>query len=68
MLANYLESHTGKPGLIYNGTHFRETADGVALLGDHDTCECCEVSGDLERMVVDHDHTTGLVRGVLCNV
>lgn len=67
MLANYLESHTGKPGLIYSGTRFRETADGVALLGGHDTCECCGVSGDLERMVVDHDHSTGLVRGILCN-
>jgi hypothetical protein len=68
MLANYLESHTGKPGLIYNGTRFRETADGVALLAGHDTCECCGISGDLERIVVDHDHSTGLVRGVLCNV
>lgn len=67
MLANYLESHTGKPGLIYRGRHFRETSDGVALLAGHDSCECCGVSGDLERMVVDHDHSTGLVRGVLCN-
>jgi hypothetical protein len=67
MLANYLESHTGKPGLIYNGPRFRKTADGVALLDGHGTCECCGVSRDLETMVVDHDHSTGLVRGVLCN-
>ena len=67
MLANYLETHPGKPGLIYSGRGFRETAAGVALLAAHDACECCGVSGDLERLFVDHDHSTGLVRGVLCN-
>jgi hypothetical protein len=67
MLANYLESHAGKPGLIYNGPSFRRSVDGVALLDGHDTCECCGVSGDIEPIVVDHDHSTGLVRGVLCN-
>jgi hypothetical protein len=67
MLANYLESHTGKLGMIYNGTRFRKSAEGVALLGAHDACECCGASRDDEPMVVDHNHETGLVRGVLCN-
>jgi hypothetical protein len=67
MLATYLESHAGKPGLIYNGPSFRRCAEGMALLDGHDACECCGVSGDIEIMVIDHDHLTGLVRGVLCN-
>jgi hypothetical protein len=63
----YLESHPGKPGMIYNGPHFRKTANGVALLAAQDACECCGVSRERESMVVDHDHATRLVRGVLCN-
>lgn len=66
MLANYLESHPGKSGMIYSA-RFRKTPAGIALLGGHDGCECCGVSRDLEPMVVDHVHGTGLVRGVLCN-
>jgi hypothetical protein len=67
MLADYLESHTGKPGMIYSGPHFRKTADGVALLGDQDACECCGIPADRKAMVIDHDHETGRVRGILCN-
>jgi hypothetical protein len=66
-LVGYLESHPGKPGIIYNGPHFRKTANGVALLADQEACECCGVSREREPMVVDHDHATRLVRGVLCN-
>ena len=27
----------------------------------------CPVCGEKERLVVDHDHSTGEVRGILCN-
>lgn len=27
----------------------------------------CEICGRQKRLNIDHDHTTGLVRGVLCN-
>ena len=28
--------------------------------------QCCEICGSTERLMVDHDHTTMVVRGVLC--
>jgi hypothetical protein len=67
MLADYLESHPGKPGTVYSGPRFRKTANGVALLSNHNSCECCGASRENEFMVIDHDHETVLVRGVLCN-
>lgn len=27
----------------------------------------CEICGSKEKLVVDHDHSSGLVRGMLCN-
>jgi hypothetical protein len=27
----------------------------------------CEICGSEEKLVVDHDHNSGLVRGMLCN-
>ena len=28
---------------------------------------CCEICGGIQRLSVDHSHTTGTVRGVLCH-
>jgi hypothetical protein len=35
------------------------------LMSQHAKCACCE--DPLDKFVVDHDHSTGDVRGLLCN-
>ncbi len=28
---------------------------------------CCKICGDKEKLVIDHDHSTGQIRAILCN-
>lgn len=45
---------------------FGLTPEGVKALKDS-VGNCCEICGDrVERLVVDHNHATGEVRGILC--
>jgi len=39
-----------------------EVAELFAWFGHH-----CAICGKSERLVIDHDHLTGYIRGVLCN-
>lgn len=34
---------------------------------DQRCCSICEVSFEVVRFVIDHDHNTGLIRGLLCD-
>ena len=36
------------------------------LKQQHNKCAICECKGNGKRLVVDHDHKTGKVRGLLC--
>lgn len=41
--------------------------DPIALLEDHQE-GCCAVCGEARRrLLIDHDHESGLIRGLLCN-
>jgi hypothetical protein len=43
------------------------TGEDVAALIERQSFVCAICNGPLKRAVVDHDHATGAVRGVLCH-
>ena len=46
---------------------FRDDLSDDALRDIKQTTTQCVICGDAGPLVVDHDHTTGKVRGMLCN-
>ena len=46
---------------------FRAVISDAALAEIKATTEECVICGDKTALVVDHDHVTGAVRGMLCN-
>ena len=45
---------------------FRDVISDEALIDIKQTVKCCVICGSDEKLVVDHCHTTGQVRGMLC--
>ena len=55
-------------GIHNRMTTYNLTRDEVELMLEHRTCDACgEVVQDLKQFHIDHSHTTGVVRGVLCS-
>jgi hypothetical protein len=50
-----------------NRGKFRDTISDEALLAIKGTTHECVICGSVEPLVVDHDHKTNKVRGMLCN-
>jgi hypothetical protein len=50
-----------------NRGKFREVISDADLLEMKSSIQQCVICGAHEPLVVDHDHTTGLIRGLLCN-
>jgi hypothetical protein len=50
-----------------NRGKFRDTISDEALVGLKSTTHECVICGSVEPLVVDHDHKTNKVRGMLCN-
>ena len=50
-----------------NRGQFRAVISDAALVHLKTTTEECVICGSKEQLVVDHDHVTGKVRGMLCN-
>lgn len=46
---------------------FRNVISDEALKELKETTKQCVICGSEERLVVDHDHKTGKIRGMLCN-
>jgi phage/plasmid primase-like uncharacterized protein len=46
---------------------FRDVISDAALVELKNTTHECVICGAAEALVVDHDHVTGKVRGMLCN-
>jgi uncharacterized protein YbaR (Trm112 family) len=46
---------------------FRSSISDELLLDIKTTITACVICGDTGKLVVDHDHKTGQVRGMLCN-
>ena len=46
---------------------FRDAISDEALLELKATTHECVICGDETKLVIDHDHKTGKVRGMLCN-
>ncbi len=46
---------------------YREAISDAALAEIKATTHECVICGDATKLVVDHDHVTGKVRGMLCN-
>lgn len=43
------------------------TVEAVTAIRSAGTCEVCGAGAGTRRLHVDHDHTTGELRGLLCN-
>ena len=50
-----------------NRGKFRNVISDEALLALKKEITQCVICGNNEKLVVDHDHKTGKVRGILCN-
>ncbi len=46
---------------------FRDVISDEKLQKIKDTVKECVICGDKGKLVVDHDHVTGKIRGMLCN-
>ncbi len=40
---------------------------GLSESEHEDLIKCCAICGATDRLVIDHDHATGQVRGILCH-
>jgi len=63
-LVSWLEKYKGKP-LSYRSLHLAEAEYDAMLERQGGVCAICKGKSS-GRLVVDHDHATGNVRGLLC--
>jgi len=47
---------------------YRDMIDDATLKSMISTTICCTICGDEADLVVDHDHKTNKIRGILCNL
>lgn len=50
-----------------NRGQFRSVISDTALVSLKESTAECVICGSAEKLVVDHDHATGHIRGMLCN-
>lgn len=50
-----------------NRGQFRSVISDTALVSLKESTTECVICGSAEKLVVDHDHATGHIRGMLCN-
>mgnify|MGYP000928686993 CR=1 FL=1 len=48
-------------------TRYGLTSEQVTAMKESQNGDCAICKGEMHRMVVDHDHATGKVRGLLCH-
>lgn len=69
--AAYMRAYTSRnPGYAeYNRRKSKATRFGLTLdeVAEYEKVRACEVCGSSEKLCIDHNHTTGQIRGILCS-
>ena len=62
-----LTSAWKKQGIVFHQQPMTEEIYNILLNYQNHQCFLCHVNDEWNNLVVDHDHTTGEVRGLLCH-